>query len=298
MTGNPIRFDEFLAGEIKKYKGVCVPVKAAFLTRVFVKKAALSELHPNPGDEFSMPEIGPSYTIIADYESRYRKLQKGSFMQVYLDDIEPLIVEKMRPDGYMILNGHHRWAGAMRAGLKDIPIRIVNLTQEVDIRKMLQASRHNKRVTLDLDEVVFRAGNDALTEKALPFPLNRIYKERVRLGIPALFHYLTKNGYDIWVYTAQYYSVEYIQHFFRKYLVHVNGIVTGTARKTQTGSDTRKKIEKLIADKYQYTIHIDNGTVLRTFSNRKDFEESAVDGSSAEWSQQIMDIIREMEKHA
>ncbi|MBP3241914.1 MAG: ParB N-terminal domain-containing protein [Oribacterium sp.] len=33
---------------------------------------------------------------------------------------DPIIVEKMYPDGYMILNGHHRWAAATRLGLKKV----------------------------------------------------------------------------------------------------------------------------------------------------------------------------------
>ena len=26
---------------------------------------------------------------------------------------DPIVVEKVHPDGYMILNGHHRWAASM-----------------------------------------------------------------------------------------------------------------------------------------------------------------------------------------
>ena len=71
--------------------------------------------------------------------------------QSIMDD--PITVEKVHPDGYMILNGHHRWAAAMRVGIKMIPVKIVNLTNEVDIEKMLRASNNDKRATLDLDEV-------------------------------------------------------------------------------------------------------------------------------------------------
>ena len=43
---------------------------------------------------------------------------------------EPIPVEKMYPEGYMILNGHHRWAAALRLGQPEIPVKIVNLTHE------------------------------------------------------------------------------------------------------------------------------------------------------------------------
>ncbi|MCR4831375.1 MAG: hypothetical protein K5883_07980 [Pseudobutyrivibrio sp.] len=55
----------------------------------------------------------------------------------------------------MILNGHHRWAVALRLGYSNIPVKIVNLTHESDIKQILSNSTHDKRVTMDLDEVVF-----------------------------------------------------------------------------------------------------------------------------------------------
>lgn len=145
---------------------------------------------------------------------------------------EPLTVEKIRPDGYLLLNGHHRWAAAMRMGVRRAPIHIVNLTQTADIQKMLQNAKHDKSVALDLDEVVFASGREMAMEKALPFPARRVYKERLRYGIPALFRFFKSHGYDIWVYTAQYYSMEYIQHLFKWYGVKIDNFVTGILKKT------------------------------------------------------------------
>ena len=66
-------FSEYLAGELGKYGRTMVPVKAGLLERKFVKKAAIKKFHPNPDDEFSMPEIGPNYSIISNYMARYQK---------------------------------------------------------------------------------------------------------------------------------------------------------------------------------------------------------------------------------
>ena len=298
MPGNR-QFDEFLAGEADKYKGVYVPVRAGILRRLFVRKAACSRLHPNPNDEFCMPGVGPNYEIISSYEQAFRAVNRRSYMHQFVnsDKFEPLTVEMMRPDGYLILNGHHRWAGALRCGRPKLPIRIVNLTQEMDIRKMLQNARHTKRVTLDLDEVVFCAGNDGPAEKPLPFPLDRIYRERLRLGIPALFRFLNMNGYDIWVYTARYDSFDYIMRLFRMHHIRICGVVTGTARKAQTGPEDRTALEKLVANKYPCTVHIDNGMVLRVVSGTRAFEEYRLSGSADGWSREIMDIMGAWENH-
>ena len=293
MAGSNTAFDEFIASEVKKYKGVYVPVKAGILQRALIRWAPCASLHPNPDDEFCSPKVGPNYQIISEYMYSFR-LERQSSKQ-YCE--EPLIVEKTRPDGYMILNGHHRWAAALQLGFRRIPIEIVDLTQEMDIRNILQYSKHDRRVTLDLDEVVFRPEGDDPAEKPLPFPLRNIYKQRLRLGIPALFHYLNKKGYDIWVYSAGYYSADYIQRLFRKYGVHVTGAVTGTGRKTGENKELRRELEALITAKYPETVHIDDAAVLRIFSQTKQVEEYGLGDGAEAWSKRVIDVMETFKHH-
>ena len=293
------QFEAFLAEEIRKVKGVYYPVKAGFLRRAFLKKADCVKLHPNPNDEFCFPEIGPNYEIISRYAAEYGRVGKDLGQLSYLKSSasEPLDVERTSPDGYMILNGHHRWGAALRIGMKKIPVRIVDLTQESDVQKMLNATGFNRRVTLDLDEVVFGRESDSRLEKQLPFPLRKHFKERLRFGIPALFNMLNRHGYDIWIYTARYYSLAYLQQYFKHYRVHVTGIVTGTARKAPEGTDTRKELEKLCNSKYKSTVHIDNEMVIRTFKGSQDFEEYRLSASPDAWSRDVMDAFDKMEKN-
>ena len=183
--------------------------------------------------------------------------------------MEPVIVEKMHPDGYLLLNGHHRWAAALRVKSPAIAISIVNLTQEKDIEKMLAKGKNDKRITLDLDEVVFAGENDDVIEieSPLKFPFNNIYKERLRTGIPALFNFFKSQGYDIWVYTSHYYSMEHLAGLFKRYHAKVTGVVTGTQRPGGAeAKQAQEKIKNLIAQKYRYTLHIDKDMILQTFS--------------------------------
>ncbi len=293
MARTDSAFDEFIAGEVKKYKGVYVPVKAGMLRRALIRWAPCDSLHPNPDDEFCSPKVGPNYRIISEYMNSFRMERRHS--KQYCE--EPLIVEKIRPDGYLILNGHHRWAAALRLGFGRIPIEIVDLTQEMDIKTILRESRHDKRVTMDLDEVVFCPEGDDQAEKQLPFPLRKIYKQRLRLGVPALFHYLNKSGYDIWVYTAGYYSADYIQRLFRKYGAHVTGAVTGTGRKIGENAGTKRELEALITAKYPETVHIDNEAVLRIFSRTKEAEEYTLDKGTGMWSNRVIDVMETFKRH-
>ena len=288
MYNSDTQFAEFLAGEVKKYEGVMVPAEASLLERELIKNVKYTKLHPNPDDEFCFPSIGPNFGIISNYERTFR--QYGTMRPNLYD--EPLMVQKVRPNGYMILNGHHRWAAGMRIGFTKMPVTIVKLTQEKDIENMLRASKHDKRVTLDLDEVVFVDDKNAPMEKGLHFPYNRMYKERVRLGIPALLHYFGKQGYDVWVYTAKYYSYDYIRAYFKKYYVKLDGVITGTARKVKDKDEEKKKTEQLFKAKYVETIHVDNNSLVRSFRDSKEFEDYELSGNPESWSKEVMNVIK------
>ena len=283
--------ESFIEKELSKVRGVYYPVKAGFLRRLLTTKAPLSKLHPNPNDEFCSPKVGPNNAVFSEYVSAYGNYGGGASVSSLPGSLgSPILVEKTNPDGYMILNGHHRWAAASRVGVKKLPIQIVNLTQKKDVQRMLERTNSDRRVTLDLDETVFRTGDDPCIEKPLPFPFGRIYKERLRRGIPALFHFLKEQGYDIWVYTAKYYSLEYVRAYFRYYRIPVTGIVTGAARKASHG-DAKAQFETMLAPKYACTLHIDNDSVLKTRKGSKEYEVCTIRDPGAGWTAGIMDIV-------
>ncbi len=289
----------FLDEEIRKVKGVYYPVRAGLLRRTFIRKTPAARLHPNPDDEFCSPDIGPNMEIISRYEKEFRSA-KGSLAQLKflkLGASEPIVVEKTAPDGYMILNGHHRWLAAHRSGFKTVPVEIVDLTQEKDILAMLSKTGAKKRAVLDLDEVVFCAGKDEQAE-TMPGPKlfsKKIFRERIRAGIPALFHYLNSRDYDIWVYTPQYRSLDYIRRLFLRYGCKVTGIVTGTARKGSRNPASAGELKQRMDARYEATVHIDTDMVFRTVSGRKQIESHPLQHSGAVWSREVMEIIGEME---
>ena len=293
MAEGKQQFDDYIAQEVQRCKGLYFPVKTGLLRRLTTRKADCRELHPNPEDEFCSPKVGPNYRIISNYQQQY--LNEIKMAQPYYP-FDPIVVERTHPDGYMIINGHHRWAAALRIGQSEIPIRIVNLMHEEDVRRILENSTHTKRVSLDLDEVIFRTEDRGPLEKPLPAPWSRLYRERIRLGVPALFHFLSKNGYDIWLYSAQYYSADYIQSYFERYHVKITGVMTATGKRTNAAGKDGKTLENLIVNKYRFTVHIDDDLALQTFRGTTDFREFSREGEAGEWSQRIMDVSAEIEK--
>jgi len=247
-------FDKFIADEVAKYKGNSFPLKASLLERALVRRVSYKKLHPNPEDEFCIPSVGPSYRIINEYVQQMVE-DKFDGMFSGLED-KSITVEKMYPDGYMILNGHHRWAAYMRVGKKKVPIHIVNLTNSHDIFQMLNNSKYDKRVTINLDEVMFKKPGSEDVEKELGFPFKKVYKEHLLKGLPAVCNYLANDGYDIWVYTTGLYSREYIQRLLKLYHINTSFIVTGATRFDTTDSKEKKQLSELFAKKYDVTIHI------------------------------------------
>ena len=294
MKQKNMSFHDFLAAEVAKYKGVYVPVKTGFLKRLLVRRVSCRRLHPNPNDEFCMPSVGPNYEIISRYEHEYRIASKRDYMQEYAMEMarDPIVIEKIRPDGYMIHNGHHRWAAAIRTGRRMLWVQIVNLTREEDVAEAMKKSSHDRRVTLDLDEVVFQPEAAGQKPRSL---MSRIRKQQLRLGVPALFRFFNTRGYDIWVYTARYASVDDIERVLSRHHVKVCGIVTGAQRKTVNPAD-RERVEKLVANKYPITVHIDRDTVLRVDGRTKAYEEFPLSGNDADWSRQIMEIVEGWDK--
>ena len=281
--------EQFIEEEALKVKNTGVPVKASLIERLLVRKLSCKRMHPNPEDEFTFPDIGPNMTIISSYVAQ--NINKG----LPLMD-EPIFVQKIRPSGYMVLNGHHRWAAAMRLGIRQVPVSVVNAVFDGDIRVMLEKVTHQKRATLDLDEVVFAQDDEEYTEKRRsPFRFG-LQKKRLRLGIPALFKKLKVRGYDIWVYSSEYYSIDDIKRYFRHYSADVDGIITGMKKQTSKNDGMRKKVEEMILNRYSTTLHIDRDLLLMTQNRPGDFREIAIEGGPAGWSGAVIDALDGIEK--
>ena len=291
-------FPTYLREETEKVRETYYPVRATRLTRLMKKTEKPGKLHPNPDDEFCFPDIGPNYSIVAKYEAGYREIMgqgTGKFDTTGAD--EPIMVQKARPDGFLIMNGHHRWAAALKMKVPKVKIEIVNVTQLTDIRDMLARSRSDRRVTVDLDEVVFAREEDGVPlEKPMPFPINRLFRERVRRGVPALFHTLSTKGYDIWVYTSGYYSMEYIRRYFRMWDVKLTGVVTGTGGKNGRRLSDDREMKKMLDTQYRSTLHIDRDLVIRTFSGSKECDEYPLSGSPDSWVREATDAVEKMAK--
>ena len=285
-----INIREYVREELKKYDGIYLPVRVSFLEQVFLKKLPPQKLHPNPDDEFCSKEVGPSDEIISKYTKQIH------FNQIHNIEIfeEPLIIEKIRPDGYMLLNGHHRWAAALMMDVKKVHVKLTNVVRLSDIVGQMEKTNRTKRASINLDDVVFCQNETEPAEKPLIFPFNKIFRERIRLGIPGLVYALQSAGYDVWFYTTGYASAEYIKHLLRHHRITINGMINGANRLNSARDKNMSSVKDLMDKKYRITLNIDMDTVSWIRSETKEFDQIEIPSDGDNWSQNVIEIVRKL----
>ena len=108
--------------EIAKYMDSREIVRAGILEVLTTRFLSPDQMHPNPEDEFCDPDVGPNESIVEKYLDEARSnLQAGE------DSFdEPIMVAKMKKGDYLIINGHHRWAAAVKVELKRVRVVVAN----------------------------------------------------------------------------------------------------------------------------------------------------------------------------
>ena len=146
------------------------------------------------------------------------------------------------------------------------------------------------RVSFDLDEVLFVSPKTHKTEPPLSFPLNRFFRERLRLGAPELIRSLQASGYQVWIYTSSFRSERYIRRLFRLYGVRLDGIVNGERHLKEVQRDRKETLPQKLPNRYRISLHVDDEAVI--------FNTYLLNAQDNDWKEKIMayaDRIRRME---
>lgn len=289
MSVYPEDYNKRVLDDVRSYEGLFHPVKAGALERITVKKSLLSNLHPNPEDEFSMAEVGPSFEIVSNYVEQFKQCREHG-QDPFVKD--RLVVEKMSTGGYLLLNGHHRWFAAGRIGIKKARIQIVNVTHEDDILKIVNKSENDKCISFDLDEVLLTDGVRVPLDHKLKFPLNKLYTQSLRKNAGELLTELQKLGYDVWIYTGHYHSDQYINGLLKLHKTSAHGIVNGLGRK-----NSNVNIKKIFTEKYKLSVHVDNESITCVnTTTRDDYEIIDLNTDGASWSADVLKALRSFDE--
>ena len=144
------------------------------------------------------------------------------------------------------------------------------------------------RISFDLDEVLFVSPKTHKTEKALPFPFNKIYKERLRLGTPELINELQKLGYEVWVYTSSFRSEKYIKSLFRLYHVKFDGIVNAQRHNREVQGSNKNILPQKMPSKYRISLHIDDESIVCSLGRQYGYNTYQLEAQDDEWKEKIL----------
>ena len=108
--------------DIENSSGKRLTVRASIIDIMTVRHLSPDQMHVNPDDDFVNPKVGPNEEIIEKYiEEARQDMEMGA-----MSFDEPIMVAKMEDGEYMIVNGHHRWAAAIKVGLTQVRVVVVN----------------------------------------------------------------------------------------------------------------------------------------------------------------------------
>lgn len=150
------------------------------------------------------------------------------------------------------------------------------------------------RVSFDLDETLFVNPENHKTEPPLRVPLNRIYKERLRLGTVSLIRRLQEEGFEAWVYTSSFRSERYIRGLFRHYGVRFDGIVNGERHQKEVQGSSREPMPTKMPNRYRITLHVDDEAVVATYGRTYGFKVFQLDAQDDDWEEKIMSRVRQI----
>lgn len=158
------------------------------------------------------------------------------------------------------------------------------------------AEQIKMRISFDLDEVLFVSPKTHKTEPELRFPLNRIYKERLRLGTPSLINELQSMGYEVWVYTSSFRSERYIKTLFWLYGVRFDGIVNGTRHLKEVQRDHKTVLPQKLPNHYRISLHVDDESVICTLGPQYGFRTYQLEAQDDDWKEKIIARAEEIRK--
>lgn len=282
----PNDYIENVVDDIAKNSKNRKPVKAGLIERCAVRHCSPTSIHPNPNDEFSQPDIGPNLQIVGGY---VKEIQYDLNLCLPIFE-EPLIVQKLEHDGYLLINGHHRWFAALRMKIDKIRIKIVNLIGETDLHRMVKDTQNSRLASFDFDEILLSTNENDFAPIVDPL-FSRKIKERLRAGAPEVIRAFQNAGYDICVYSSYYFTEEDFEDFFSMYDLKVNIVVNGINEKRKNTSGDSTQLQDILRNKYKKIAHVDNDSIICTDTVAKNYESYEISDNTKNWQDGITGIL-------
>lgn len=148
------------------------------------------------------------------------------------------------------------------------------------------------RISFDLDEVLFVDPNTFEIEDPPRFPLDRIYRERLRKGTVRLIHTLQEEGFEAWVYTSSFRSEKYIRSLFRCYGIRFDGIINAQRHLREVQKGHGHLLPQKVPGYYHIDLHVDDEDVIHQYGKQYGFKTCKVCEPDPDWVEKVLDQAR------
>ena len=148
------------------------------------------------------------------------------------------------------------------------------------------------RISFDLDEVLFVDPNTFEIEDPPRFPLDRIYRERLRKGTVRLIHTLQEEEFEAWVYTSSFRSEKYIRSLFRCYGIRFDGIINAQRHLREVQKGHGHLLPQKVPGYYHIDLHVDDEDVIHQYGKQYGFKTCKICEPDPDWVEKVLDQAR------
>ncbi|MDO4490822.1 MAG: HAD family hydrolase [Lachnospiraceae bacterium] len=134
------------------------------------------------------------------------------------------------------------------------------------------------------------------TEPSLPFPLNLIFRERVRLGTPELMRQLRQEGIELWVYTSSFRKEWYIRTLFRLYHIRFDEVVNGFRHLKEVQGNREKILPSKMPHHYGIHLHVDDEKRVVQYGKIYGFNVYRLEEQDDAWAEKLLEKVRNVKK--
>ncbi len=151
-------------------------------------------------------------------------------------------------------------------------------------------------VSFDLDDTLFINPEKCNAEKSLHFPLNLIFRDRLRAGTVKLISELKKKNINVWIYTTSFRSEWYIRTLFKCYGINIDYIVNGERHKKEVQGEKSEPMPSKYPSRYRIDLHIDDDISVAENGKIYGFKVYLISENNPQWVYEILNQVNKIKR--
>ncbi|KYC40272.1 hypothetical protein WA1_27455 [Scytonema hofmannii PCC 7110] len=155
------------------------------------------------------------------------------------------------------------------------------------------------RISFDLDDTLICYEPSCLLEpNCVPFFLQPLFRESLRLGTRSLLRKLQKQNHSLWIYTTSYRSTCYLKCWFFFYGIRIDNVVNGYKHERLVKNNPRLFWKnKYAPSKYPcyfgIDLHVDDSEGIRLEGLDHGFDVFIIHPQESNWYREVLKAVED-----